>query len=613
MSYQLLRNIYSDASGNIGIGTLTPKSSLDISGSIAISNYINLNGTLIQKTQSGNLVITDVSNNKLDGEYNNLLVSGNVDVSGNIQCNNLTVNGTTTTIQSTVVTVEDPIIKLGGDVSNNKDKGIEFTYFDTTNKKGFIGYKNATGNFTLLKDATNTSEVFTGTQGTLELNAIGIGTSVPTGSIDVRGNVIMGFPAGQYMGFNAYYGGSPAIWRNVVASSTTPSFVIRSENTPVSKVQLAVQPGNSAANAGVTFIERMCIKTDGNVGIGTINPLNSLHVEQNSSSLSTQLTLKNPNASGRAGLELSSGGTSSFNIQSANGTGILENIAGTINFYAKGGGSYTFHTTGANSARLIIANNGNVSVVNGTFDVSGNMTMRDGNASNPSLTYSSDTNTGFYRPGADTLGLVTNGSERVRVDANGNVGIGTSNPQAKLHIVGSAKGIPGIYATGNISGLTTDIPIDNTYGMSVIYWKLRTTNSTLIRFNMLLRFQINGIFHTSGYEKNVMATYNNNGTTINYINIGAGDGPILLYYADNFQDNAGEIRVFSPGLISRTQVQYDSSYTYGGIGATRTYGSAHLTSGGTEITAIRLVVYQFDASNIPTGATGSYSVMGIPT
>lgn len=281
MSYQLIRNIYSDASGNIGIGTLTPKSSLDISGSLAISNYININGTLIQKTQSGNLVITDVSNNKLDGEYNNLLVSGNVDVSGNIQCNNLTVNGTTTTIQSTVVTVEDPIIKLGGDVSNNKDKGIEFTYYDTTNKKGFIGYKNATGNFTLLKDATNTNEVFTGTQGTLELNQIGIGTSTPVGSIDVRGNIIMGFPVGQYMGFNAYYGGSPATWRCVSASSTSPSFAIRSENTPVSKVQLAVQQGNASANAPVSYAERMCIKTDGNVGIGTLNPQARLEVSGN--------------------------------------------------------------------------------------------------------------------------------------------------------------------------------------------------------------------------------------------------------------------------------------------------------------------------------------------
>jgi hypothetical protein len=227
--------------------------------------------------------------------------------------------------------------------------------------------------------------------------------------------------------------------------------------------------------------------------------------------------------------------------------------------------------------------------------------------------------------GVSALNSMTVPNNHLVIRDNGNVGIGITNPSQKLDVSGNINLTGDIYKNssllkfmtytsgGNITGLTTDIPIDNTYGMSVIYWKLRITNSTLIRFNMLLRFQIGGTFQTASYEKNVMATYNNNGTTINYISTGGGDGPIILYYSDNFQDNAGEIRVFSPGLISRTQVQYDSSYTYGGIGATRTYGSAHYTGTGTQITAIRLVIYQFDASNVPTGATGSYSVIGIPT
>ena len=43
------------------------------------------------------------------------------------------------------------------------------------------------------------------------------------------------------------------------------------------------------------------------------------------------------------------------------------------------------------------------------------------------------TGASVFSPAANTLALGTNGSERVRVDSSGNVGIGTDNPQAVLH------------------------------------------------------------------------------------------------------------------------------------------------------------------------------------
>jgi hypothetical protein len=60
----------------------------------------------------------------------------------------------------------------------------------------------------------------------------------------------------------------------------------------------------------------------------------------------------------------------------------------------------------------------------------------DGTAGAPGIAFASDTDTGFFRPGNNLLGLSTGGTERVRVDASGNVGIGTSSPNAKLQMDG---------------------------------------------------------------------------------------------------------------------------------------------------------------------------------
>jgi hypothetical protein len=94
-------------------------------------------------------------------------VNDNLTVTGD-----LTVNGTTTTVNSTTVTVDDPIITLGGDSApssdDNKDRGVEFRYHTgSAAKVGFFGFDDNTGKFTFIPDATNNSEVFTGTAGTV--------------------------------------------------------------------------------------------------------------------------------------------------------------------------------------------------------------------------------------------------------------------------------------------------------------------------------------------------------------------------------------------------------------------------------------------------------------
>ena len=66
------------------------------------------------------------------------------------------------------------------------------------------------------------------------------------------------------------------------------------------------------------------------------------------------------------------------------------------------------------------------------------LTAGSGNAAAPSVTFVGDTDTGVFRPVADTLALATGGVERVRLDATGRLGVGTGVPAARLHARGEA-------------------------------------------------------------------------------------------------------------------------------------------------------------------------------
>lgn len=95
---------------------------------------------------------------------NNLTVTGN-----------LIVNGTTTTVNTTTITIDDPVFTIGGDTApasdDNKDRGIEFRWHNgTTAKVGFFGYDDSSQKFTFIPDATNSSEVFSGTKGIIDAN-----------------------------------------------------------------------------------------------------------------------------------------------------------------------------------------------------------------------------------------------------------------------------------------------------------------------------------------------------------------------------------------------------------------------------------------------------------
>ena len=120
-------NITTANTTTANIGTITVSTQMDVNADANFSAGIDVT--------AGDVDITD-----------NLNVGGNTVVSGN-----LTVNGTTTTIESTVTTLNDPVIKVGAGSSTTVDlidRGVNFDYGDgTAVKTGFFGFDNATNRF----------------------------------------------------------------------------------------------------------------------------------------------------------------------------------------------------------------------------------------------------------------------------------------------------------------------------------------------------------------------------------------------------------------------------------------------------------------------------------
>ena len=153
----------------IAIGAATGTTT--INNGLEVTGIANLNNTTTSTTTGTGALVVDGG----VGIAENLNVGGNAVITGN-----LTVSGTTTRVNTTTTTLQDPIITLGGGADNaapeaddNFDRGVEFQWHDGTDAKvGFFGYDDSAEKFTFIQDATNSSEVFSGTAGNVAFGDI---------------------------------------------------------------------------------------------------------------------------------------------------------------------------------------------------------------------------------------------------------------------------------------------------------------------------------------------------------------------------------------------------------------------------------------------------------
>ena len=169
------------------------------------ASNIATGGTLTFAATANETTVAQSGGTVTIGLPNNVTIAGN-----------LTVSGTTTTINSTVVTVDDPIFTIGGDTApssdDNKDRGIEFRWHNgSAAKVGFFGFDDSTGKMTFIPDATNSSEVFSGTAGTIvadtegtHTGAVAATTISASGTATFNGAVDLGNATSDYITITGY-------------------------------------------------------------------------------------------------------------------------------------------------------------------------------------------------------------------------------------------------------------------------------------------------------------------------------------------------------------------------------------------------------------------------
>jgi len=184
------------------------------------------------------------------------------------------------------------------------------------------------------------------------------------------------------------------------------------------------------------FNEKMRIKGNGNVGIGTISPAQKLSVVSNDDVDATNIAAF-----------FSKNGTQGIGIAYNSLRTIGSGANGNMNFYSKGTGYFSFYTNATEKIRIDNAGNVGIGTTSPAFPLNFANSLGDkislyGNSGahygfgiqSHLLQIQSDASISDIAFGYGSSSAFT---EIMRIKGNGNVGIGTATPGEKLEIQGS--------------------------------------------------------------------------------------------------------------------------------------------------------------------------------
>jgi len=450
--------LYVSASGNVGIGGTTPNRKLEVITGNGTTNGIRL--TYGNNVTTEGLDITYLNNGFTTASFDSLYNSNSAIMQFRMKTastpvtamtilgsGNIGIGTTAPGATLDVYTTGDPtaFFRAAGDFNVNfrgstlgntqlfsiRNNNTSVVHLNTQNSARLaLGVSAATGSGTVVEHVTINSS-----------GNVGIGTTSPASKLDVNGKISAGGATETLNGLSAI--NSSSLQATVYSYNYNPS-------------------GWSIYSAqGINYFS-------GSVGIGTTSPLTKLHISSPSNDVGVRLTNTTAAKSFLSYVDTSG----NYIIYDANvdNNRLTINSAGTASF----SGNVSIGTTNADSTALRIVPvstdtiqrtlhigyNGSMSSgTHGSLITFGNTTPSTAQLARIGAFYEGGTYMGSLRFYTNTDTEGASPSERMRITAGGNVGIGTTSPNAKLDVNGNAI-VSGSFTV--VTGSAVELQVTNT-------------------------------------------------------------------------------------------------------------------------------------------------------